>query len=80
MDKVGIQTWDQRLRCLVNIPKQTWAPGSPSAPQFLPELSSPGAPHYIMRTFSNPSQALLLSSSLFPCVHGGFPGLGLGDG
>lgn len=30
------QTWDKRLRCLLNIATGTWPPGSPSIPQSLP--------------------------------------------
>lgn len=36
MDTVGFQTWDELLRCTVNIPKWTWPPSSPGIPQSLP--------------------------------------------
>ena len=33
---IGFQTQDKPLRCLFNISKRTWLPGSPSIPQSLP--------------------------------------------
>lgn len=52
---VKFQTWDKQLRCLPNISKLTWPPGSPSIPwsllQGMTAISPPS-------TLTSPSQGL----------------------
>lgn len=54
------QTRDKQLRCVFNIPKPTWPPGSSSIPQFLP-LTGHG--HSLPSTLNFPAQELGFLSS-----------------